>query len=80
MPTYQVQELVLNWAAASIRIMVRDPLGNLLRFGYDGTQATNMMTVLNKADLTSNSLHKRVLNQLVSDGKLPAGTVTGSPD
>lgn len=77
---YQVDELLLNWRSAFIIVMVRDPLGNVIRCDYSGAPATALIVALNKANLTSNSLHKRILNQLTSDGKLPAGTVTGSPD
>ena len=76
----QVQKLVLDWAGANIKVFVKDTQGDVIRVNYFGPTATSMMTTLNKADLTSNSLHKRVLNTLAGDGKLPAGTVTGSPD
>ncbi len=75
---YRVSVLSLLWDDAVISIALRDNNGQVLSFSYNGAQATSMMTVLNKANLTSNSLHKRVLNQLVSDGFL-AGTVSGSP-
>jgi hypothetical protein len=37
------------------------------------------MAALNKADLSSNSLQKRVLQKLIDDGVIP-GTVSGAPD
>ncbi len=49
-------------------------------FQYDGATATSLMVALNKANLSTSSLHKRVLQQLVADGKLTVGTVTGTPD
>ena len=79
-PSYQVLKLVLNWGGASINVVVKDPLGDLLRFTYAGATATSLMTALNKANLSTQSLHSRILSQLVTDGKLPAGTVTGTPD
>ena len=48
-------------------------------FFYRGTVARNMMIVLNKANLTNNSLNKRILNKLIQDGKI-SGTVTGLPE
>jgi len=75
---YRVRSLFFDWDGANIIIGLVDNNGATLSFQYTNSQATNMMTVLNKANLSSNSLHKRVLNQLVSDGKL-AGTVSGSP-
>lgn len=78
--SYRVGLLVLDWDHALIQIRVTDNLGAITNHVYKGATATSMMIALNKANLSSNSLHKRVLNQLVTDGKLPAGTVNGSPD
>jgi len=41
--------------------------------------ATQMITGLNKANLSLKSLHRRIYERLVSDGYL-AGTIAGSPD
>lgn len=79
-PSYQVLKLTLNWGGASITVTVKDPLGNEIRASYAGAAATTLMTQLNKANLSTQSLHSRILSQLVTDGKLPAGTVTGAPD
>jgi len=78
--SYQVLKLTLNWAGARIKVILKDPIGDIREFGYDGTAATNLMVALNKANLSVQSLHSRILSQLVTDGKLPAGTVTGTPD
>jgi hypothetical protein len=77
---YHVVLLALNWAKSSIRVVVQDSDGMRTIHSYSGSAATTLMDFLNKADLSANSLHKRVLDRLVSDAKLPAGTVTGSPD
>lgn len=45
-----------------------------------GEPATSLIIALNKANLSVKSLERRVLEQAVADGKLGAGTVTGSPD
>jgi len=79
-PSYQVLKLVLDWGGANIKVFVKDPLGDVRRLNYFGAQATTLMTQLNKANLSTQSLHSRILSQLVTDGKLPAGTVTGAPD
>lgn len=74
----QVESLLLNWKDKRIVVIVGD--GETQRqFEYTGTVAVTMMTLLNKANLTSNSLHKRVINQLITDGFL-AGTISGTPD
>jgi len=78
--TYQVQKIVFDWAGANIKVFVKDTQGDVVRVNYNGTQATNLMVALNKANLSTQSLHSRVLNQLATDGKLPSGTVTGIPD
>lgn len=48
-------------------------------FMYTGAQAAARLSTLNTANLTTKSLEKRLLEVLVNDGKLPAGTVTGTP-
>ena len=66
-----------------IKVVVEDENFHRTTHTYldsQGEPATVMMTALNKADLTVNSLQKRILEQLVSDGKLAPGTVTGTPD
>jgi hypothetical protein len=78
--TYYISAILLDWDNATIRINVRDENGNIVKALYEGETATNLMTGLNKSDLSTNSLHKRILERLVSDGKLPGGTVTGTPD
>lgn len=77
--TYRVVGLHLDWDAATIGIRLRGTNGEIKTAGYQGAAATTLMTQLNKANLTSNSLHKRILTQLIADGEL-AGTISGSPD
>ena len=48
-------------------------------FTIDGTDAATLMKTLNKADLTTNTLNKRVLNYLISQGII-SGTVSGNPE
>jgi len=78
--SYSICSLDLDWENALIYIHIKDEDGRKLKIKYEGTQATTLMVSLNKANLSTNSLHKRIFQQLVTDGKLPAGTVTGSPD
>ena len=42
--------------------------------------ATTLLRALNTVNLSTTSLQKRVIQRLVTDGKLPAGAVTGAPD
>ena len=45
-----------------------------------GQNATALMNSLNKANLTIKSLQRRVIEQALADGKLPAFTISGTPD
>ena len=77
---FVIARLDLNWRGASIVIEVYDSVSGLSRtFTYEGATATNLMVALNKANLSTKSLQKRVLEQLIADGKM-AGTISGSPD
>jgi len=77
--TYTVQALSLNWPQAVIQATLLGSDGVLLVVGWEGAAATTLMVALNKANLSTSSLQKRVLQQAVTDGKLPAGTVSGTP-
>ena len=75
---YRIDRLVLDWAAACIDITLRDNAGGTITATYSGQEATDMMLILNTANLTTNSLHKRTLTKLINDGKL-VGTISGTP-
>lgn len=77
--TYTVQGLNLNWMQAVIQATLLGSDGVLVVIGWEGATATTLMTALNKANLATTSLQKRVLQQAVTDGKLTAGTVSGAP-
>lgn len=76
--TYEVKVLNLDWDAAHIHIRLLGSDGVVQVFNYDGLVATSLMTILNTANLSTNSLQKRILQKLVADGLL-AGTVSGTP-
>lgn len=48
--------------------------------GPVGPTGAALLTALNTANLTSNSLLRRTLLRLQADGYIPAGTVSGTPD
>jgi len=77
---YKVVVLKLDWNQKAIVVVVQDTQGDKLKKSYSGATAEAMITALNKANLSTNSLQKRILEQLVTDGLLAAGTVTGTPD
>lgn len=62
-----------------VAIKLRDNYDVPSSYQYIGPEAVTMIKTLNTANLTTKSLHKRVLEKLSNDGKLP-GTVTGTPD
>ena len=76
--TYRIDRIVLDWASACIDITLRDNTGGMTSATYSGQEATDMMLILNTANLTNNSLHKRTLTKLIADGKLD-GTISGNP-
>lgn len=86
---YQIAYINFNWESPTIVIGLRGENGELKVFTYGGnnpdntpadrTKARNLMIALNKMNFTTNSLQKRVIQQLVTDGFI-AGTVTGTPD
>ena len=75
---YRISRLSLDWDSACIDILLRDNVGGTVTATYSGQEATDMMLILNTANLTTNSLHKRTLNKLIADGKL-IGTISGTP-
>lgn len=77
--SYRVVRLTFDWEAAVISIGLRGPNGEFRDFAYNGEIATTLMIALNKANLSTQSLQRRVLARLVNDGLL-AGTISGSPD
>ncbi len=78
--TYRVVRLVLDWNAQVVQVNTCGSDNVDLFHEYLGSEAVALMTVLNTANLSTASLHKRVLQKLVTDGKLPAGTVSGTPE
>lgn len=76
---YRVVLLHMNWERASINIHLRGTNGELKEARYDGATATGLMQGLNTANLSIKSLHRRILERLIADGKL-AGSISGAPD
>lgn len=77
---YAPRSVYLGWDEAVIRFVVRDNNAVTVTCVWEGTDATNTMIAINKANLTTLSLIKRLLQKAVTDGKLPSGSVTGTPD
>jgi hypothetical protein len=63
-----------------IFLKLKDNLGNYSTYTYQGQEAIDFMKFMNTANFSVNSMQKRILQKLSNDGKLPPGTVTGTPD
>ncbi len=76
---YEVARLCLHWDAQIITIELSGENGEELQVTYTGDIALNLMRGLNKANLSTKSLNRRIMERLVADGKL-SGSVSGTPD
>lgn len=63
-----------------IHIQVKDNLGAMITCLYFGKEATDFIKFMNTANFSVNSMNKRILQKLSTDGKLPPGQVTGAPE
>ena len=77
--SWRVVYLELNWAAQSIRIGLLGTNGETSHHNYNGEVAITLMTNLNKANLSTKSLQRRILERLIIDGHLE-GSISGTPD
>jgi len=78
--TLSLEHVVLPASVpGAVFIHLRDNNHEPRSYTYDGQTAQDMITFLNTANLTTKSLHKRILERLSADGLLP-GTVVGTPD
>lgn len=86
---YRVVFLSLDWDRSTIVIRLRGTNGESRSFTYGGdrlsatdeqrAEALALMVALNKANLSTKSLQRRILERLIADGKL-RGSVSGTPD
>lgn len=83
---YSVRSIYLGRSEGVIRVEVEDNNKHRTTAVYadtvtpPSTVATDLMNALNKANLTTKSLQRRILEQLAADGKLGAGAVSGTPE
>ena len=76
---YKVLSLYMGTSPPVIDWTVGDNLGGTFSGSYNRTEAATLLSILNTANLTTNSLQKRVITKLQTDGYLPSGTITGTP-
>jgi len=77
--TYAVRMISMDLDVPAILIRLKGTNGEVKVCSYNGATDTTLMIALNKANLSTTSLQKRVLQQLIADGEL-SGTISGSPD
>lgn len=84
---YQVVMSIFDWEGQHVQFVVKGE-NNRIHAQYGGPmatqaekdEATKFMRTMNTANFTTKSMQKRILEKLVADGKIPPGTVQGSPD
>ena len=90
--TFRVETLYLKRAMsatnpAEIRAQLREADagsgfvegGKVVVCAYDGALAASLIAALNTANLSTKSLERRVVERCQADGKIGAGSMTGSP-
>lgn len=78
--TYSIAQIVLDQEHGRIviRLVGGDGERKEVVFG-DADNARSMLRALNKVNLSTKSLHRRIMEKLLADGHL-AGTISGVPD
>lgn len=66
-------------ASSGIYIRLIGEYGRRREYFYTDTQADSLILALNRANLGVKSAERRILEQLIADGK-EVGTITGAPD
>lgn len=79
-PSLVVSRLILDWDGAAIYIVLRAPDGRRFEYSYGGATATTFMQLLNKANLSTKSLHRRIIERVVLDYPELAGVISGVAD
>lgn len=62
-----------------IKILLNGNNGHKISHSYEGITALNLLRYVNTANFSTNSLHKQLMNRLITDGVI-SGTITGVPD
>ena len=62
-----------------VSVVYRDNLDNTFTDTQTDVEARDMIIQLNKADLSTRSLERRLMEHLIKEGKIPAATITGVP-
>jgi len=77
---YTVSRLTLDWENGYIYISLLGSNGETKTVTYErDAGGPALMKTLNKVDLSTKSLHRRIMEKMVADGHL-VGTVSGTPE
>ena len=74
---FQVVRLTLDWESKVIDVTVRSDTGETQTHTF--SDAESLLRGLNTANLSTTSLHRRILGKMVADGLL-AGSISGVPE
>ncbi len=78
--TYSFAQLVLDWEHGRIVVVLAGANGERKEVVFgDADDARAMMRSFNKANFSSKSLHRRLMEKLIADGHL-VGAIVGVPD
>jgi len=76
---YTLKTFLVDLPAQAIEVVVIGTDGVEVKCVYSGALAMTRLNTLNNSNNTTTSMIKRIFNALVADGKLPAGSVSGTP-
>lgn len=76
---YRVTRVELDWERPRVAVVLHSQTGTRIGHQYEGPVARDLLRALNTANLSAQSLHRRVLQRLVQDG-IVTGAITGAPD
>ena len=78
--TYRIAQISFDWEQTRVAVVLVGTNGERKEVVYgQNTGARGMMRALNKADFSTKSLHRQLMEKLLADGHL-AGTISGAPD
>lgn len=75
--SYRHRMTVLNWEAGVFQGYIVGSDGAEILVEYTGAQANALLSFIN--GMTTPSVQKKLFQKFVNDGKLTAGTVSGTP-
>jgi len=76
---FRIASLTLDWEREGIKITLVGENGVRTHIGYAGDEAVTLMVALNKVNLSTKSLQKRIMEKLLADGHL-IGAISGTPE